>query len=272
MRAALVYGPCDPQVDTSTIAPQEISQQPAPTEQPLRPLRKQRFGDIDVVLVGKHEPGPLVVLLHGYGAPATDLTGLAERLVVPEGVTLAFPGAPLSVPELGPDARAWWPIDLARLQADYLTGRGAELWRREPAGLDVARGKILHMLAALLQETRSPPHQLLLGGFSQGAILACDVAFRSPHPLGGLIVLSGAPVAEDAWKQGLSLRCGLPVFQSHGTLDPILPLEAGSHLRTLMDDGGLSVHFERFAGGHGIAPGVVDQLGAFATRILSQAS
>ncbi len=141
-----------------------------------------------------------------------------------------------------------------------------DLWRRDPPGLDVARGQVLDMLEQLLESTGTAPHHLLLGGFSQGGILACDVAFRSEVPLGGLVVLSGAPVAETIWTHTLPARRSLPVFQSHGTDDPLLPFEAGQRLHQLMKAAGLTVDFAQFRGGHGVPPNVLERLNLFLGR------
>jgi phospholipase/carboxylesterase len=232
-------------------------------EEPALPMRLQRFADLDVRLSSLESSGPLIVLMHGYGAPPTDLVDLPGSIRLPSRAIFAFPAAPLELPHFGPDARCWWPIDVAALQAEYLAGRGAALWQREPVGLAEARQQVLHMLAELRNHTGVAPERVILGGFSQGAILASDIAFQTEQTLGGLVILSGAPVAEEAWKRGIARRRDLPVFQSHGTLDPILPFDAGDHLRELMMDAGMPVDFVRFLGGHGIGPAVTTGLGRF---------
>src|SRR6185369_8839181 len=64
--------------------------------------------------------GPLVVLLHGFGAPGDDLVPLFRQLDVPREVRFAFPAAPLDLRTLGAGyagGRAWWMIDVAALDA-----------------------------------------------------------------------------------------------------------------------------------------------------------
>ena len=67
--------------------------------------------------------GPLVVLLHGYGAPGDDLVILSDYLHVPTGTRFLFPEAPIAIPLGHGDARGWWIIDMARIQADRAAGR-----------------------------------------------------------------------------------------------------------------------------------------------------
>lgn len=231
-------------------------------------MRRERMGDLDVSLVGPDaEAELLVVLLHGYGAPATDLVGLADALQAPAETAFAFPGAPLPVRELDPSARAWWPVDVGRLMGEYLAGRGDALAQEDPPGLAEAREQVVAVLAALRARALNPRQRLVLGGFSQGSMLATDVVCRSPEPLAGLVVMSGMTLAEAEWTRGLAARRSLPVFQSHGTLDLIVPYAAGQHLRALLDATGLAVDWVTFSGGHGIPNVVLAGLGRFLARL-----
>ena len=160
-------------------------------------VRRERVGELEVVITGGSDGvgggnGPLLVLLHGFGAPGTDLVSLATMLSAPAGTRFAFPAAPLSlssVPELGfgmMDARAWWLIDLERLQA-LQAGRVARVASEEvPAGLAAARDKLNQTLDALERGLGVPAGQTVLGGFSQGAMLATDVMLRSGRKLAGV--------------------------------------------------------------------------------------
>jgi phospholipase/carboxylesterase len=79
-------------------------------------MREQKFAEITVRLTGGEDregggDGPLVVLMHGFGAPGTDLVGLWRVLDVPRGVRFAFPEAPNEIPGM-PGAKAWWNLDL----------------------------------------------------------------------------------------------------------------------------------------------------------------
>ena len=82
-----------------------------------------------------------------------------------------------------------------------------------------------------------PGAKVVLGGFSQGAMLACDTALREGPKLAGLVVLSGTLVAEAEWAALFPTLRGTPVFQSHGTFDPLLPFQAAAMLRDLISFG-----------------------------------
>jgi phospholipase/carboxylesterase len=211
--------------------------------------------------------GPAVVLLHGFGAPGDDLASLWRVMRAPAGTRFLFPEAPLSLGELGmPGARAWWMIDMVRLQRTRTPDEVNQMMSEVPAGLAAARAKVLAMLDAVDAELK--PSKLVVGGFSQGAMLSVDVALRSDRPLAGLVAMSGALIAEKEWRPLAAKRAGLPVLQSHGSRDPILPFAAGERLASLLKEAGLAHQWVPFQGEHTIPPVVIDALGAFLERHL----
>lgn len=214
--------------------------------------------------------GPMVVLLHGFGAPGDDLVPLADALDAPVGTCWAFPEGPLSL-DLGfGDARAWWLIDLARIQADRAAHRIRDLSMEIPKGLDQARERLLVLLAELPKHVPMDYRKTVIGGFSQGAMLACDAVLHSSYPFAGLVQLSSNLLAQPIWEPLLSARHGLPVFQSHGTKDETLPYLGAERLRDALSRAGLNVEWHGFRGGHEIPGSVVTNLGAFLLRWLRE--
>jgi len=225
-------------------------------------VRRARLGGLDTVIVGEGD-GPAVVLLHGFGAPGEDLVPLARMLDAPPGTRFVFPVGPIELGLPFSEARAWWMIDISRFERDVAEGRGATWTREVPPGLAPAREALIR----LLDELAAP--RLVLGGFSQGAMLACDVALRDPRPLAGLALMSPTIVAEDEWASRFASRRGLPAFVSHGVDDPLLPYAVSRRLADLWKAAGAEVDFVRFRGGHDIPSAVLDGLGAFLMRTLA---
>jgi phospholipase/carboxylesterase len=217
--------------------------------------------------------GPLVVLLHGFGAPGTDLVPLWRQLDVPHGVRFAFPEGPLDLATVaGPGyfgARAWWMIDIATLEAAMVSGAGRPDRSADvPEGLAAAREKVVATLDALETELSVPAGQIVLGGFSQGAMLALDVALRTSRPLAGLVLMSGTLLAREEWVPAMVSRRGTPVLMSHGRSDPLLPFVTAERLRDLLSDAGLQVRWSAFNGGHTITEGVTEELARFIRDVL----
>jgi phospholipase/carboxylesterase len=236
-------------------------------------MRLLKLGELTARVTGGTDregggDGPVLVLFHGFGAPGTDLVPLYRTLEVPPEIRFVFPAAPIALDPRAPEEfapRAWWPIDMLGMQQALARGRGAELARDKPPGLDEARELVTGLLAALEKELAAPLERVVLGGFSQGAMLACDVALRSPRSPAGLVLLSGAPIAVPEWQTLAPARKGLPVLMSHGRSDPVLPFAGGEYLRDLLRDAGLLVDFIAWNGGHGVPDGVLQRLGPFLT-------
>jgi len=232
-------------------------------------MRRQRFGTLDCVVVdgdGASADAPVCVFLHGFGAPGDDLVGLVPYLKVPRGTRWVFPAAPLELDGLYGDARAWWMIDLDRLQRELSRGavdRAAEL----PEGLPAARAALIGALDEIRATLGVPDDRVVLGGFSQGAMLSLDVALHTERAFAGLVLMSGTLIAEPEWAPRMPARKGLRVVQSHGTHDPLLPFAVAERLRDLLKGAGLDVTWVPFRGQHEIPPPVLAAAGEFIGRV-----
>lgn len=220
-------------------------------------LTQQKLGDLFCRMVGPPPgaaPDACVLLFHGYGAGGDDLVPLAGEFVrlmpqLADRVLFVFPEAPLGVPEV-PGGRSWWPIDLAALQLAGQRGELRELRQQCPPRLPQARQEVMEVIDQLRQQTGLPLSKFVLGGFSQGSMLATDVALRLDESIGGLIVYSGTLLVEPEWRELAPQRRGLRVLQSHGTIDSLLPFEAATWLRQLLESAGAKVEFVEFPGMH----------------------
>jgi phospholipase/carboxylesterase len=235
-------------------------------------MKRLDLGGLSVLLAGGTDgegsgDGALVVLLHGFGAPGDDLAALSRVVAAPAGTRWAFPAAPLALEGMGPGGRAWWKIDIMRHLMEMERGGGGAQQREAPAGMSDANAHVVALLDAL--DSQLKPSKVVLGGFSQGAMLTCDVALRTERPLAGIALLSGSLVAEDEWTPLAARRRGLPVFQSHGTEDAMLTYAQAERLRDLLRQGGADVTWVPFHGGHEIPGPVIDALGRWMRTALA---
>lgn len=238
-------------------------------------MRLERLGGLQVRLTGGSDgrgggDGPVVVLLHGFGAPGDDLVSLWPALNLPRGTRFLFPEGPLSLHLGFGESRAWWMLDLERRNRDVAAGRTRDLSLEVPNGLVEARTKMVALLDDAQRRLGADPKQVLLGGFSQGAMLACDLVLRTDWPFAGLAVLSGTLIAKEEWVPLMPKRRGLFVLQSHGSQDPLLPLFLAEELRDLLAKAGLAVEWVGFRGGHEIPDLVIDRLGTFIRKALAR--
>lgn len=237
-------------------------------------MRKERWAELDIRITGGDDShgggeGPLIILLHGFGAPGDDLVPLAPYLNVPKTVRFLFPAAPLSLDfGMGDAARAWWMLDMERLMSARAQGQWESLALEVPRGLESARNRLIDLLHTAVNNLAVPDSQLIVGGFSQGAMLALDYTLRTDTSLAGLILLSTTIIAKQEWVTAFPSRKGLPVFQSHGTHDDILAHSVAVQLRDRLISAGLRMHWTEFRGGHEIPLPVLGQLGSFIKRVL----
>lgn len=232
-------------------APREVS---APARAAPAPA------SLDVVRLGtlrEDEPGgTLVVLLHGWGARGDDLVPLARALERPR-TRFLVPAAPLSRPGGG---RAWWQLDASE--------RPAHAWTDElpqphlpHAGVSAARSAVQMLLRDAQQ--RYAPDSIAVAGFSQGAMLALDVALDGQPPVDRAAVLSGVLLADSLPALHRKTASPRAVFVAHGRRDPVLPFAGGASIETLLTPYGHRVTFVPFDGGHEIPDAVVARLGQF---------
>lgn len=220
-----------------------------------------QVGDLNCRIMdclGDKKPKLLAFLCHGFGATGSDLVGIGEALLrtllpLQESVRFVFPEAPLSLDHLGmPGSRAWWMIDMMALNQAMITGEFRDFENTRPEGIDDAHNLLRNTIDTLLKEYDMNYDQLLLGGFSQGAMLSTEVTLNLPQNPAGLCVFSGTLLDQDNWKSLMSKYKGLKVFQSHGQQDSILPFSLAEKLKDMMIAQGLEVNFFPFMGMHEI--------------------
>lgn len=144
-----------------------------------------------------------------WSLPSTPTCGtIADSLCacVCEQVRFVFPNAPTS---LGGNSYAWWPLDLMRVISLAHSGRIAELFGETPAGLVEARTRILEWTAAVAAEAGLSLEHVVIAGFSQGGMLAVDVALHAPVSPAALVAISPAPVCEPQWRTVGTSTCDI---------------------------------------------------------------
>ena len=184
----------------------------------------------------------LVVLLHGYAMRPEDLEPFAHAMGV--RALFFFPRAPLVAASQG---FAWWPIDEAR-RAEQLAHGPRDLASVSPATLPQLRNQLGDFLRAVKDLRPSLP--LVLGGFSQGGMLASDFALHEPDGIEGLVLLSSSRISIAEWSRRQGALKKLPILITHGRRDPDLAFATGEALREFHDLGGANVSWVPFDGGH----------------------
>ena len=203
---------------------------------------------------------PTLVLLHGYGSSAEGWEPFTKTIRWPPGGRFVFPQGPeIFMRTDGPVAgHAWWHLDLG---SNTPPGQSLpDLSQTRPAGLKDAARLVEDLLETL---QRQPGGPIVLGGFSQGAMVASEVAFRTDVELRALVLLSGTLVDEASWERHFDRRRRTPVFLAHGRADQTLPFAAAERFRLKLEAAGVKVTWVPFDGGHELPATVVMALNRF---------
>ncbi len=190
---------------------------------------------------GGEGPFPTLFLLHGWGASAHDLLGLAPLLHGGRALVLC-PQGPVVVPIGGGErGYGWFPLTPG-LPPDVEAFRhGAGLLRRF---VEQAR-----------ERYPIDPRAVVIGGFSQGGTMAYDLALRDAARFSGLMALSSwlpAPLIEDLPR--LPEQEKLPVLVIHGTADPMIDIERARESREALRRFGVGITYRELEMGHEIRP------------------
>lgn len=184
-------------------------------------------------------PFPTILALHGYGANAHDLLGLAPQIRRGEVVFLC-PQGPLTL-EVGPGQRgyAWFPIDASGQVA--------------PPALVAARGALEGFLEDAMKLHPIDPERLVVMGFSQGGVMGYDLVLGRPERFKALVALSSW--LPEAVLSGLApdpARAKLATLLMHGTRDPMIAIDAARAAKAQLEALGLSVAWGEYEMGHEI--------------------
>jgi phospholipase/carboxylesterase len=195
-----------------------------------------------LILPAKSTPSCFVVMCHGFGAPGTDLVGVFEDVLyhLPDNTekpAFLFPEGLIDLEADGmPGGRAWWRLNMAKLMQLAATNSFEEMRPVVPDGIDEARSALCECVTVCMEQQNWEDIPIVLGGFSQGAMLTVDTYLRgSLEKVVGLLLFSGALICESKWSEAAKSRTlNVPTVQSHGTLDQILPISTGRWLNEFL--------------------------------------
>ena len=210
---------------------------------------------LSAIVRGGDRP-PSLVLMHGYGSRAEQWLQFEHVLKVPNDGRLIFLQGPLRGPVTG--SRGWWWLNIEGHIPDGQ--RLPDFSIANPGGIKVAS----RLVRDYLKEIDGP---IVLGGFSQGAMLSGEIAFQSDQELAGLVLLGGTTVNEAGWVERFPGRRHLPIFIAHGRTDGVLPFEIAERFANKLKAAGFDVTWLPFDGGHEIPAEVITQMNAFLARL-----
>jgi phospholipase/carboxylesterase len=185
------------------------------------------------------EPDGALVLLHGRGADERDLYPLLDALDPARRLQGYTPRAPLALP---PGGAHWYVVP----RVGY----------PDPETFRIGYTAAAEWLDAL----PFPAERIVLGGFSQGAVMAYALGLGKGRPRpAALMALSGFIPTVEGWEPDLESPFP-PIAIVHGEYDPVIPVEFARRARALLEEAGARPIYREVPVDHTIDPSVLPEL------------
>jgi phospholipase/carboxylesterase len=193
-----------------------------------------------------------LVLLHGRGVDENDLFPLLDLLDPERRLLGATPRGPLQMP---PGGNHWYVV--------------RQIGYPDPRTFFPTYERVADWLDALLAENGLTHDRLVLGGFSQGAVMAYALGLGKGRPRpAGIIALSGFIPEVDGFELDLSDLEGYPVAIGHGTHDPIIGVEFGRAAKERLEAAGADVTYRESPMPHSVDPEYLQELAGWVRRVV----
>ena len=182
----------------------------------------------------------LLVLMHGVGSNEQDLFALSPQ------ISERFYVLSLRAPHrMGPGAFAWFDFSIE-------PGGARSINESQEAA---SRALVAQSVESAAKQLGIPPERTVVGGFSQGGIMALSMLLTRPELIGAALVWHGRllpqvlPHAAPA-----DALHGRKLWVSHGTHDDVIPVASAQAICHHFDALPVPVTYREFPGGHEIRP------------------
>jgi phospholipase/carboxylesterase len=192
-------------------------------------------------------PFPTILTLHGRGANAMDLLGLAPLLCGGKFLMIC-PQGPLETP-IGPGMTgyAWYPMSMGG-----------------PPDVDAilsSRRELETFIERCLASYPIDRKKFALLGFSQGGVMSYSLALTHPERFAALAVLSSwLPKELEARLNVSDAVQALPTLIQHGTQDPMIEVDRARDSVERLRQLKLPLSFRQYEMAHEITPGSMREL------------
>ncbi len=202
------------------------------------------------------DPEGAMVLFHGRGADERDLFPLLDMLDPERRLLGATARGPLSLP---PGGAHWYAV--------------RRVGYPDPETFHSTYPQLAGWLDGMLAEHGITPERTVLGGFSQGSVMAYALGLgaRRPRPA-GILALSGFLPEVEGFGFDFGNAEGLPVAIGHGTHDPVISVEFGLAARDLLAEAGAVVTYRESPMPHTIDPAFMRELPTWLGEAIASAA
>ncbi len=174
---------------------------------------------------------PLLLLLHGRGSDENDMMRMAKGL--PFNYNVFALRAPL---EHSNGKFTWYKMDMSK-----------GVTYRDENDINNAMAMLMMSLDYFKSEYKLQPSKVVIGGFSQGAILSLNAGLKMPELCDGVLMLSGL-MLDDLKTMSFKQKEYPMIFISHGEEDRVIPFRHAEECAAVLRQAGITHTFRNYEG------------------------
>jgi phospholipase/carboxylesterase len=210
------------------------------------------------------QPTAAVIWLHGLGADGNDFAPIVPelRLAGAPAIRFVFPHAPMMPVTInnGYVMRAWYDVSFGDLEG---TTR-----RVDETGVRASQARVNQLIEREIARGVAARH-IVIAGFSQGGAIALQTGLRYPQRIAGIMALSTyLPLADRLAAEASAANRDVPIFYTHGTHDPVIPLAMATASHEKLLAAGYAVEWHEYPMQHSVCAEEVAAISAWLVRVL----
>jgi phospholipase/carboxylesterase len=194
-------------------------------------------------------PHPAILAMHGWGSNALDLMGLAPYIARGRCLTLC-PQGPLEVEIGAVNGHGWYQLRIGAPPDMEAIGKAAD--------------RLMSFVDVALKRYPIDRNKLIVMGFSQGGVMAYNLAIRHPDRFAALVALSTwlpEELAELAGDREALAR--MPTLIQHGRADDMIDIAKAHQSVERLRDLKVPLVYREYDCGHEITVDAIQHLSTF---------
>ena len=200
------------------------------------------------------EPKHAIIWLHGLGATADDFPPIVPELGLDPERVIKFifpqaPNRPIAI-NAGMVMPGWYDI------------KGIDIADKQDAvGMQESQATVEQLITSVIEEG-IPSSNIIIAGFSQGGAVAYHTALRSEHKLAGILAMSTyLAFADEVENDRSAVNKQIPIFASHGTIDPVVPVQLGQLSANKLESLGYDLKWKTYPMEHQVSLDQIRDIG-----------
>ena len=216
-------------------------------------IKEKIIGELKTIVVEpdiivENNDTNLIIVLHGYGANMNDLVSLSENIGDGKSI-FVFPNAPFEF-QLSYQLYGYAWIFPPTMDSEEM-----------PESMTESIDKLMVAVDILIEDYNIKLPNVILGGFSQGAMMSASFGLIRPDIFKGIFMLSGMLLGESYLVSNIQSDNGQRVFVSHGEFDSLVPFSNLNKIVKFLESYGYSPEFHQYPMGHELSPQSINDLG-----------